>query len=124
MSESRSEHPELIELGHQLEEVIALWQRQRALDDAGRDDPVDEHGVSIAWTKIHRRMLPLCDRILRFQPCTPGGLAIMARAISLSEDTLWDDEGDAAKNIVVFIKAVCSFAGTRPVQEEPLPHVT
>src|SRR5262245_6612627 len=44
--------------------------------DWGEEDPVDEHGNSIAWNEIDDRMSCLCSRILRFQPHTSAGVGI------------------------------------------------
>jgi hypothetical protein len=94
-----------------LREIIRLWD----------EDPVDEHGNSIAWNEIDDRMSSLCSRILTFQPRTPAGLGIQARAICLSWDHLWDDDGDDAKGMVGFIRTVCSLAGVRSLREEARP---
>src|SRR5262245_24400707 len=89
--------------------------------DGGDEDPVDEHGNSIAWNEIDDRMFSLCSRILKFQPHTFAGLGIQARAICLSWDHLWDDDGEDAKGMIGFIRTVCSLAGVRSLREEAGP---
>jgi hypothetical protein len=81
-------------------------------------DAVDEHGASIIWNEIHARLYPLCERILNFRPRTVAGVAILARAISLSADTLWDEqESGQGRDLLNFIAAMCLFAGVRPIRQ-------
>jgi hypothetical protein len=84
------------------------------------DDPeYNEAGESIIWNEIHDRLYPLCDRILSFRPRTVAGVAIQARAISLSADTLWDEQQcERDQNLLSFIEAMCLFAGVRPVKQD------
>src|SRR5215510_1550446 len=104
-----------------MQEYVARLAAFEKTYDWGDEDPVDEHGNSIAWNEIDDRMSSLCRHILKFQPHTPAGLGIQARAICLSWDHLWDDDGDDAKGMVGFIRTVCGFAGVRSLREESGP---
>jgi hypothetical protein len=104
-----------------MQEHVARLAAFEKTYDCGDEDPVDEHGNSIAWNEIDDRMSSLCSRIMKFQPHTSAGLGIQARAICLSWDHLWDDVGDDAKGMVGFIRTVCSLAGVRSLRDEAGP---
>jgi len=82
------------------------------------DDPVDEHGCSIAWDRIHGKMWPAINAIMALKATTVAGLAVQAKAISLSFSELWDIETDWEDHHRRFIEAVCAFTGVTPVPLE------
>jgi hypothetical protein len=94
----------------------SCWDiRDRIVMDPDREcDPVDEDGVSLIWGSSHDRMYDLIDEILELEAKTIPGLAVQARAITLSEFQLWDDEEDDDP-IRKFIELVCAFVGVTPV---------
>src|ERR1022692_1932251 len=53
------------------------------------DDDINEAGGSIAWNDIHGRMWPLIDVIFDHKAQSVAGLAMLARAVSLSHEELW-----------------------------------
>lgn len=61
------------------------------------------------WGALRGRMHPLIDRILDLQPKTLAGLAIFARAASLSYDDWHSGQMGAV------IDALCAFCGVEPV---------
>jgi len=63
-------------------------------------------------------MYPVIDDILARRAKTVAGLAVQARAITLSEPEMWDD-ADGYK-IKGFIEAVCAFVGVTPVPLEKM----
>jgi hypothetical protein len=70
------------------------------------------------WDCIHDQMYPVIDDILARRAKTVAGLAVQARAITLSEPEMWDD-ADGYK-IKEFIEAVCAFVGVTPVPLEKM----
>jgi hypothetical protein len=108
----------------QFDEHHGKRQAIRTKYDDREEAQCDEHGCSIAWSEIHDRLLPLCGRILACRAHTVAGLAVQARAISLSVPELWDDEEEEEDDNSDechhrrFIEAVCSFTGVVPVASE------
>jgi hypothetical protein len=60
-------------------------------------------------------MYPLVEDILSRTAHTIPGLVVQARAITLSENELWDYEYDNDDRVRAFIDSVCSFVGVTPV---------
>jgi hypothetical protein len=71
------------------------------------------------WDRFHDRSYPLCEKILSLRATTLAGLAVQARASSLAESELWEDEDRDEEwddRQRAFIEAVCAFVGVTPVE--------
>jgi hypothetical protein len=77
------------------------------------DDPELER-----WDRIHGKMWPAIDAIIALKATTVAGLAVKARAVSLSFAELWNNETDWEDHHRRFIEAVCAFTGVTPVPLE------
>jgi hypothetical protein len=89
-----------------------------AMDEAWAREQEEEKITRVSvWDRIHERLFPLCEKILSLRPTTLAGLAVQARASSLSEEQLWNgvDEPSSER---AFIEAVCAFCGIKPVPVE------
>jgi hypothetical protein len=79
----------------------------------------EEEAREDSWDRMHDRMYPLVGEIFSHKPKTIAGLAVIARAITLSDSHLWTDWQDEGNDHQrTFIEAVCSFAGVTPVPVE------
>jgi hypothetical protein len=121
---------ELLALGELLEQNIIEQRAQCVLDAARRrapgsvePAPLNDHGESIAWNRLHDLQYELTAKIFAIQPRTVTGFGVLARAMSLVAvfdfEQIEEDEGVMSQDdieTVQFIKAACAFAGVEVVR--------
>lgn len=80
-------------------------------------DPVDESGASIAWNEIGDVIYPLFNEIARHPALSLVDLAWKARAVALSDHTLWTDGASTdrveagALAVRSLVDDICRLAG-------------
>jgi hypothetical protein len=104
---------ELLALGDQLEPLIEQWMAQTAADrEECEADPDPE---LTRWHRLNSRIYPLVDAILSQRAQTLAGLAVQARAFTLSSSEWWDSDLTCEDDQLAFANAVCAFLGVTPV---------
>src|SRR5258706_7429511 len=82
---------ELLALGAQLEPIIQAWLAQKIIDEHERElHPYPDPELT-RWSAIHARLYPFVDAIPSRKAHTLAGLAVQARAFTLSSAEWWDD---------------------------------
>jgi hypothetical protein len=93
---------ELLALGAQLEPIIQAWLAQKIIDEQERDlHPYPDPELT-RWSAIHARLYPLVDAILSREAHTLAGLAVQARAFTLSSAEWWDDNPPCEEDQLAF----------------------
>jgi hypothetical protein len=86
-----------------------------------QEEEEDENGVDLVWERILDRMWPLIDDILSQRAQTVAGLAVQARAFTLSSSEWWTSDLCENDQGLAFAEAVCAFTGVTPVALEKMP---
>jgi hypothetical protein len=83
-----------------------------------REEPHDDPDLT-RWDRFHDRLYPLIDDILSRKVQTVAGLAVQARAFTLSSNEWWEESIPTCGNdALAFAEAVCAFVGIVPVPLE------
>jgi hypothetical protein len=87
--------------------------RSRIISEEPHGDP-----DSTRWDRFFDRLSPLIDAILSRKAQTVAGLAVQARAFTLSSNEWWGDDPPCENDALAFAEAVCAFVGIVPTPLE------